>query len=227
MSNVSLADAPSPPIAEAPARIRGIAMPLPAGEVVRWQGAPEVRSLARFTFHQRKVALYVGVMLAWWAINAWRADGLAQWQQGIVLLVLAAIPVAVTELLARLVAQSSIYAITDQRVVMKVGFVFPMTLNIPHRVIASGGVRKNGDGTGQLAMPLIAGERIAYVALWPHCKPFDITRPVPVFRAVPQVDEVGALLRAAVLAQDGGAEAPTPLPDAAGAAHRSPSVVTV
>jgi hypothetical protein len=209
MSDAGLLTAPPSPPPEAAARIRGVAMPLPPGEVVQWQGAPEVRALARHTFHQRKVALYVLVMLAWWAINAWRGENEGTLAQGLLLLGLALVPVLVTEVLARLVARSTVYAITDRRVVMKVGFVFPMTLNIPHRVIASGAVRRNGDGTGQLAMPLIEGERIAYVALWPHCKPFAFTRPVPVFRGVPNVDDVGAMLRAAVLAQDGGVEATT------------------
>jgi hypothetical protein len=215
---------PSP--APQAARIRGIAMPLPEGEVVQWQGAPEIRALARFTFHQRKVALYVCAMLAWWAVNASRSETGGQLQQGVLLALLALVPVAVTEVLARLVARSTIYAITDRRVVMKVGFVFPMTLNIPHRVIASGGVRRNGDGTGQLAMPLIDGERIAYVALWPHCKPLELTRPVPVFRAIPNVDDVGAVLRAAVLTQDGGAEAPTSHGSESVGLHGAPTAAT-
>jgi hypothetical protein len=211
---VSTSPSPTPPLPEAPARIRGIAIPLPAGEQVRWQGAPVARSLARFTFQQRKVALYVLVMLAWWSFNAigdLTPD--AMLRQGVLLLGLAIVPIAVTEVLARLVAGSTVYAITDRRVVMKVGFVFPMTLNIPHRVIASGGIRRNADGTGQLAMPLIAGERLAYVALWPHCRPFEITRPVPVLRGLADVEQVGQLLREAVLAQDGGAESVPALSD--------------
>jgi hypothetical protein len=206
MSTTAVEATPAPaPVA--PARIRGIAIPLPDGEQVRWQGAPTARSLARFTFHQRKLAAYFYLMLAWWAFNAFGTlETRAFMVQGLVLLVLSSVPVLVAEVLARLIARGTVYAITDRRVVIKAGLVFPMTINIPHRVIGSAAVRHHTDGTGQIAMPLIDGERIAYGALWPHCRPFELTRPVPLLRALTDVDQVGRLLRDAVLAQDGGVE---------------------
>jgi hypothetical protein len=204
---------PAPPEAAGPAvppaRIRGIPMPLPVGEQVRWQGTPNARALARHTFHQRKLAAYFYLMLAWWMFNSFgelpRETFLLR---GSILLVLSSLPVLFAEVLARLVARTSVYAITDRRVVLKVGIVFPMTINIPLRLVAGAGIRRYPDGTGHIAFPLVPGERLAYVALWPHCRVFDLTRPIPVLRGLTDPVAVGQAFREVALAQDGGAEAP-------------------
>jgi hypothetical protein len=46
----------------------------------------------------------------------------------------------------------------------------------------------------------VPGNRIAYIALWPHCKVFSINQPKPVLRALRNADEVAAILRDAVVA---------------------------
>ncbi|MCU0648036.1 MAG: PH domain-containing protein [Gemmatimonadaceae bacterium] len=196
------ADVPVAPVV--PERIRGVPIPLPVGEHVRWQGAPDARALARWTFHQRKIAVYVAAMLAWWVLaTAGDVSVRELVARGAVLLVFALVPIIVAEVLARVVARTTVYAITDRRMVLKIGMVFPMTINVPHRLIASAGVRQHADGTGQIAVTLVEGERLAYGALWPHCRPFLLNWPVPVLRGLTAPVEVGSLLREAVLAQEG------------------------
>jgi hypothetical protein len=56
--------------AEAGERIAGVDAPLPPGERVRWEGAPEWRSLAVHVFHVRKLAIYFALLLAWRAALA-------------------------------------------------------------------------------------------------------------------------------------------------------------
>ena len=41
----------------------GLPEPLPPGEHILWQGAPDFRSLARNAFHVRAIGAYFGVML--------------------------------------------------------------------------------------------------------------------------------------------------------------------
>ena len=44
--------------------VRGLPEPLPPGETLLWQGAPDWRVLARHGFHLRQLVGYFGVILA-------------------------------------------------------------------------------------------------------------------------------------------------------------------
>jgi hypothetical protein len=48
-------------------------------------------------------------------------------------------------------------------------------------------------------------DHIAWLHLWPHARPWHLTRTQPMLRALPQVADVAALLQRAWSAQTGGA----------------------
>ena len=50
-------------------------------------------------------------------------------------------------LLAWLSARTTVYTLTDQRVVMRIGIVLTLTFNLPLRRIAAAGLRRDADGT--------------------------------------------------------------------------------
>ncbi|MDZ7712682.1 MAG: hypothetical protein U5L06_06050 [Rhodovibrio sp.] len=45
--------------------IPGLPKRPPEGEEILWQGAPSARSLGRFLFNLRLIALYSGILAAW------------------------------------------------------------------------------------------------------------------------------------------------------------------
>ena len=57
------------------------------------------------------------------------------------------------------------------------GVALPMTLNIPFRVIGAAALRAYADGTGDIPVALTGGDRIAYLLLWPHARPWRAARP--------------------------------------------------
>jgi len=185
--------------------VPGLPEPLPQGERMLWQGAPDARSLARRVFHVRKVAVYFGVVGALQVATA-LADGesLREALGGLALLVsVAALAIGLLVLLAQLSARTTLYTITDRRVVMRVGIVLTMTFNLPFARIASAGLRQHGDGTGDL--PLELGEAsIGYAHLWPHARPWRLARPEPMLRCVPDALRVGRLLSDAWAQTTGG-----------------------
>ena len=151
----------------------GLPEALPHGERLLWQGAPEWRVMAREAMHTRLLAGYFSVLLAWRAANVLSNAGSALDAAVAVLwlLPLAAAALGLLRLLAWLVCRTTVYTVTDRRVVMRIGVVLSITFNLPYTQIDSASLRLNGDGSGDIALVLAASDRIAYVHLWPHAPP--------------------------------------------------------
>jgi hypothetical protein len=183
----------------APQYIRGVPHPLPEGERLLWEGAPSMKSIATHVFHWRLVAAYFAGMLALWAFSTEHQPGSDVYVASAVVRVSLAVFVMLSALgLSRAVASTSWYAITTHRVVMRVGMAFPMSVNIPFKLLESAGVGTFKDGTGQVTMSLQKGSRIAYIALWPHCRVFRFTQPEPVLRGLEEPHKVAQVLARAV-----------------------------
>jgi hypothetical protein len=123
---------------------------------------------------------------------------------------------------ATLIRRTTVYTLTDRRVVMRIGIVLTMTLNLPHRQIDAAALRPGKDGHGDIALQLAPGVRIGYVHLWPHARPWQVRWPQPMLRAVPHASQVAALLAEALQATAIGAArtsganvTPLPLPQSA------------
>jgi len=183
----------------------GLPEALPEGEHILWQGSPDATRLARQVFHVRKLAVYFAALIAL-RVAFLLAEGVpaAQVARSLVLLApLALVCLAILALLARLSARSTVYTLTNRRVVMRIGIVLTLTFNIPLRHVAAADLRLGTDGHGDLPLALAPGERIAWVHLWPHCRPWKIAQPQPMLRCVPLATEVARLLTEAWCAATG------------------------
>jgi len=180
----------------------GLPEPLPRGERLLWQGGPDGRTLAVEALHWRKLAVYFAILLAWRAENVLSGGGTLT-QAAVAsawLLPLAAFAIGIALTLATLIRRTTVYTLTDRRVVMRIGIVLTMTLNLPYRQIDGAGLRPGKDGHGDIALKLAPGVRIGYVHLWPHARPWQVRWPQPMLRAVPQASRVAALLADALQA---------------------------
>jgi hypothetical protein len=192
---------------QATERIAGIGEPLPPGEQLLWQGAPDWRVLARRALHVRALGVYFAALVAW-RVAAAAADGESLAAAAISVIWLAALGVAaggVLGLLAWASARTTTYAITSRRIVMRIGVALPMTVNVPLREIESASVRAYPDGTGDLPLRLRGDVRIAWLHLWPHVRAWRLARPEPMLRAVPEAERVADILAAAARAAVPGA----------------------
>ena len=192
----------------------GLPEPLPRGERLLWQGAPDWRVMAREAMHLRALAVYFGVLLAWRGANVLSNGGAAldAAQAVLWLLPLAALALAMLGALAWLVSRTALYTITDRRVVMRIGVVLTITFNFPHSKIDAANLRLNRDGSGDVGLLLDVADRIAYVHLWPHARPWHLKRTLPMLRALGDARGVAAILAAALA--DAAGVARTALPAA-------------
>ena len=207
--------------------VHGLPGELPPGEQVLWRGAPDWRLLAVQGFHLRKLALYFALLLAWRGI-AVVADGGTAWQAVVALawpLPLALVALALVAGTAWLSARTTVYTLTNQRVVMRLGIVLSITFNLPLRRLESAALRQAADGSGDICLLLMAPQRIAYLHLWPHARPWQVKRTQPMLRALREVQAPAQLLVDAMRAAQGATPTPTPTPTPAraeAAAHQAP-----
>jgi Bacterial PH domain len=190
----------------------GLPEPLPRDERVLWQGSPDWRVMAREAMHTRMLGIYFGVLLAWRGATVLGNGGspLDAAEAILWLLPLAVAAIALLSLIAWLIARTSVYTVTDKRVVMRIGVVLSITFNLPYSQIESAGLRTNADGSGDLSLALAGADRIAYAHLWPHARPWHVKRTQPMLRALADVRGVASILSAALA--DSAGVARTALP---------------
>jgi hypothetical protein len=173
----------------------GLPEPLPSGERLLWQGAPDARLMALRVFHVRKLAVYFLFLLVLRAIFVGSDEGVVA---GIVAALWLApvfvVALGLLVLMAHLSARAAMYTLTDKRVVMRLGIVLTVTFNLPLRHIESAGVHRSARGHGDLALTLPSGDKIAYLHLWPHARPWRVAKPEPMLRCIADVERVSALL---------------------------------
>lgn len=187
----------------------GLPEGLPEGERVLLQTRPAWRSLAIHAFHARKIAIYCAAMLAWRvgaALSAGKGLG-ASLIDGATIAPLAILGVALPVALAWAYARTTVYTITDRRVVLRTGVALPMTFNLPYRQIESAALRGFADGTGDIPLKLSGGTRLAFAHLWPSARPWRINKPEPMLRALPDAQSVAQTLGRALAATHGVAPA--------------------
>ncbi|NKE44614.1 PH domain-containing protein [Roseomonas frigidaquae] len=196
--------------------IPGLPGPLPQGESILWQGAPEWRGIARRALFVRGIAIYFVLLavLRGADLTANGAGAMEALAESLLLVVIGAVPVSLLLLFAGLSARTSLYTITTRRIVMRVGVALPMTINIPFVLIDRAGVAKHADGTGDLVVSLAKPHRVSWLALWPHIRPFRISQPEPMLRALKDAD-----VAAQVLARALAAAASVPVPAMASASE--------
>ena len=178
----------------------GLPEQLPPGERIIWQGSPDWRTLAVQVMYIRAIAIYFAAMLLWRSgtVLGETSNVLSALQSIALPLPLALLALGLLAMFAKLTSQTTVYTITNQRVVMRIGIVLSVTFNLPYRMIESANLRENANGTGDIALLLAASDKIAYANLWPHARPWKVKRPEPMLRAVPQSAKVGKLLATAI-----------------------------
>jgi hypothetical protein len=180
--------------------VRGLPQLLPKGERMLWQGAPRWQDLAVHAFQARKVMWYFAALAAYQAVAGYTAgetlaEAIRSFQWLVPMGLLAA---ALLTAIAYLSARSTVYTITSKRLVMRVGMALPVTINLPFSQIDGAALRLFSNGTGDIPLKITAKERVAYLLLWPHARPFHFTHPQPCLRCIANADQVAGLLSAAL-----------------------------
>lgn len=158
-----------------------------ADEKVLWKGRPDRATLARTAFHTRTVGLYFLVLIAasvvYGNVNA-----------AVVCTVLGLAALAILHVLAWHSVRTTLYILTDTRLIMRIGMALETRINVPLKHVTAADLRMRGSDHGDIALKL-GGERLlGYALMWPHARPWRWAMPEPMLRAIPEAEKVAALL---------------------------------
>lgn len=174
----------------------------PKGERILWQGSPDRLSFTRTAFHTRGIAGYFAVLTVVALATALSRTGAgpAAFVGVAGTLGTGIVALGLLHLLGWASARSTIYTITDRRVVMRFGIALPKCVNLPLSLIGAADLRRHDGGTGDLPLAIVGPQPLGYASYWPHARPGRYAAPQPMLRAVPDAANVAALLARACLA---------------------------
>lgn len=167
--------------------VRGLPAILPEGEKILWQSGPDWKYLVASALHIRLTVAYFAAIVLWAMM---RGDGGTA--LGVSLL-----GIAVLALLAAFawgVQQTTVYTLTNKRLVLRIGVALNKCINLPLGEIESADLKALGDGHGTIVLQLKGLPRLGYMMLWPHARSLRIVRPQPMLRAIPDARNVAQLL---------------------------------
>src|ERR1700761_1199986 len=170
--------------------------------MILWQGSPNWEVLSRRALRIRLVGLYF-LLLVVWGISGNLSSGTPAVDIAISaarLITLGLIALALLGLFAWLVARTTIYTITTRRVVIRFGVALPITVQIAYATIDAAALHLWSDGAGDISLALRPGLRVAYLVLWPHTRPWKLTKAEPTLRCVPDAASVAQILGRALAA---------------------------
>lgn len=161
--------------------IPGLPGNLPPGESIIWQGSPDWQTLARAVFHTRLVAVWF-VFVASLAF----VGGGTGLKGAVITLAVASVGLGILYFLARASARSTIYTLTNRRVVMRFGVALPKCINLPLKAIGAADVRVLGTGHVDIVLRPTQRFPLGWLQMWPHVQPWKVGEPQPMLRAVPE-----------------------------------------
>ncbi len=163
------------------------------GERVLWRGRPAWRAVMRDVLHVRIMMGYFAAILLW-GFASDRADGwtpLNTLWRGAPIMAIALAVFGACALFAWAISRTTTYELTSERFVLHYGVALTASLSIPLCRIAAVGVHPRGDATGDVLLTPKPGQRLSYVKLWPHARPWRWSRAEPMLRGVPQAMALG------------------------------------
>ena len=174
----------------------GLPEELPHNESLLWQGTPSFDSVLRGSFHFAKLVTYFAALLVVQLVLSLRngvpvSDAIAS-TAGFVLLAAAAL--GLLALYVRLVSRSTMFTLTDRRVVLRTGVAVPVTINLPYSRIEAADLRLHKDGSGDMVLIPEAGSRVSWLLLWPMVNPLRLWRVRPVLRGIEDATTVARAL---------------------------------
>lgn len=167
--------------------IRGLPGDLPGDEHILWQSAPDWKHLAWSALYIRLPAIYF-IALGIWAMARGEVKTAAA------VLILGSVVVALFALFAWGVERTTVYTLTNKRLVLRIGVALNTCINLPLGEIETANLKTLEGGHGNIVLILKGMPRLGYLMLWPHARSLRFIRPQPMLRAIPDAASVAALL---------------------------------
>jgi len=188
----------------------GLPEELPAGEHILWQGSPEWIGLGIESFHLRTLGIYFTLMFLLQLSYVSGQPGDLDLKPLLITGSLILMTMAALGTWAWMSAKTAMYTITNKRVVMRIGVVFSITFNLPLKQIVSAHELHRKSKYSDISLTLRGEDRIAWLHLWPHSRPWILNKPEPTLRCIKNGLKCAEILKSAWLEMNSDIEVLTP-----------------
>ena len=168
---------------------------LPASEKVLWQGSPCAWLIARRIFFLPHLFFYFLILSCLALIFNSEVLSLQDlFVKFLSYMALGMVAIFLLLAISHLISSTTVYSITDKRVVMRIGIVLNLSLNIPFGKIETAACKAYPDKSGDISLNLVPDNKIAYLHLWPHCRPWFFSSPRPRLSCLKDIEVVASCL---------------------------------
>ena len=182
--------------------IEGLPANLPDGEVILWQGRPHYWFLCVNSLNLYWIFGYFVILAAWRYIHVLSdsSSGIA-FANSLPFVISGVLSCLILLIISYVQARTTLYTITNRRIVMRIGAALTINLNIPFKEIKNASIAVQRNGTGTIALEVLGTTKLSYYILWPHARPWKFKDTQPALRCVPNPKAVSEILSKAARKQ--------------------------
>ena len=174
---------------------------IPEGESILWKGKPSFWGFSWYFFGLKLLAFYLIILSVVFAARLTVTDFFTAFVVDFLPFLLSGILTSfILMALAKIQSQSSVYIITENRVIIKSGAALSFLISMPFKKIKAVNLQKRKGSLGTISFELNSGKRVPYISCWPSVRPWRFKKTEPAFSCIENVDEVATILRKSVMA---------------------------
>ena len=182
---------------------------IPEGESILWKGKPSFWGFSWYFFGLKLLAFYLIILSVVFAARLTATDFFTAFVVDFLPFLLSGILAScILMALAKIQSQSSVYIITENRVIIKSGAALSFLISMPFKKIKAVNLQKRKGSLGTISFELNSGKRVPYISCWPSVRPWRFKKTEPAFSCIENVDEVATILRKSVMAGRVSLQAP-------------------
>ena len=169
---------------------------IPNGESILWKGRPSLWGFSWNLFGLKWITLYLSMLSIVSVARFFASDFYTAFYVDFLPFFLSGIFASIILIgLAAIQTYSTVYIITENRVIIKTGAALSFLISMPFKKIKEVNLQKRGASIGTISFELLSEKRVPYISCWPSVRPWKFKRTQPAFSCVRSVDEVATILR--------------------------------
>ena len=169
---------------------------IPNGESILWKGRPSLWGFSWNLFGLKWITLYLSMLSIVSVARFFASDFYTAFYVDFLPFFLSGIFASIILIgLAATQTYSTVYIITENRVIIKTGAALSFLISMPFKKIKEVNLHKRGASIGTISFELLSEKRVPYISCWPSVRPWKFKRTQPAFSCIGSVDEVATILR--------------------------------
>jgi hypothetical protein len=169
---------------------------IPDGESILWKGKPSLWGFSWNLFGLKWITFYLSILSIVSIARFFASDFHTAFYIDFLPFFLSGIFASIILIgLAAIQAYSTVYIITENRVIIKTGAALSFLISMPFKKIKEVNLQKRGASIGTISFELFSKKRVPYISCWPSVRPWKFKKTQPAFSCVRSVDEVATILR--------------------------------